>query len=168
MPVSYMVNGSALVYAGVGSAGSLALLGYTESGVQKRITENKAEIITDLFGPMTPQDFQDMGMVARIVCPFIATDRDVLALVMNRGDRAAIGSINTPGLILGVTGYAFPLFIASNFDSPWYFYKTIVRGEDTTLATRANPYTLEFFAWPYLPPTYTSGKNAPLWRRSMT
>lgn len=164
----YMVNGTAFVYTGTGGAGALELLGYTEQGVDKDINENKGEIITDLFGPMTPQDFQDFGMVARIVCPFIALDRSVLGRVMNRGDRTTLGTLNTPGLVLGVAGYAFRVAIASTFDSPWSFYKCILRTESTRLATKANPLRLEFFAWPWVSYTATTGKDTPLWSRSLS
>lgn len=164
----YVVNGTAFVLVGTGGGGALETLGYTESGVDKEITENKSEIITDLFGPMTPQDFQDMGMVARVICPFIAYDRTVLAKVMNRGDRTVQGTLNTPGLVLGVTGYAFSLAISSTFDAPWFFYAAILRSEGTRLATKANPDRLEFLCWPYTSFTAVTGKNTPLWKRSLS
>lgn len=164
----YMVNGTAFVYVGTGSAGALELLGYTEAGVDKDIKENKREIMTDLFGDMTPQDFQDMGIVARIVAPMIAMDRAVMAKIMNRGDRTALGQMNTPGLVLGVAGYAFRVAIASSFDSPWSFYKCVTQSESTRLATKANPYRFEFMAWPFASYTATSGKDAPLWSRSLS
>lgn len=163
----YLVNGTSFVYVGTGGAGALELLGYTENGVDQDITENKSEIITDLFGPMTPQDFQDMGMIARIICPFIAIDRSVLAKVMNRGDRTTLGSLNTPGLVLGVAGYGFRVAIASTFDSPWSFTKCILRNTGVRLATKANPMRLEFLAWPYASYLATTGKDTPLWTRSL-
>ena len=140
------------------------MLGYTESGVDKSVTYNRAEIITDLFGPMTPQDFQDMGMVAQIRCPFIAIDRTVLAKVMAIGD-AGLGLINTPGLVLGMAGYAMQLVIGSKADFAWSWPTCILRNESTRLATKANPDTLEFFAWPFRPYTATTGKGATLWTR---
>lgn len=163
----YMVNGAALVYTGTGSSSALELLGYTEAGVDQDIFENKSEIMTDLFGPMTPQDFQDMGMMARIVVPLIACDRTVLAKIMGKSDRTAIGQIGTPGLVLGVGGYAFRVAIAAPADSPWSFSKCIVRAEGTRLATKANVFRVEFLAWPYASYTATTGKDAPLWTRSI-
>src|SRR5690348_5025129 len=103
----YCVNGPALVYTGTGSAGALELLGYTVDGVDIDIVENTSPIMTDLFGPETPQDFQAMGMVARIVCSLIAIDRTVFNKVTGKGDRTAVGEINTPGIVMGVGGYAF-------------------------------------------------------------
>ncbi len=166
---AYMVNGTAFVYTGTGAAGALETLGYTVDGVNQNITENKGEIITDLFGPMTPQDYQDLGMVAKITCPFIAMDRAVLAKVMNRGDRTgAIGALSTPGLVLGVSGYAFRLAIASTFDSPWSFNSCILATESTRLGTRANPMQLDFNAWPFVSYTAVTGRDARLWTRSLT
>jgi hypothetical protein len=162
-----MINGTAFVYVGTGTSGALELLGYTEAGVDKDIKENKREIMTDLFGDMTPQDFQDMGMVARIVAPFIAMDRTVMAKVMGRGDRTAVGQISTPGSVLGVGGYAFRVAIASPADSPWSFTKCVALSESTRLATKANPYRFEFFAWPFASYTATTGKDVPLWTRSL-
>ena len=165
MPIDgYTINGTAFGFVGTGPGGALEVLGYTESGVDKSITYNRAEIITDLYGPMTPQDFQDMGMTAQIRFPFIAIDRTVLAKVMGAGD-AGIGLINTPGRVIGVSGYGIPLVIGSKADFAWSFPTTILRNESTRLATKANPDTLEFFAWPFLSYLATTGKGATLWTR---
>jgi hypothetical protein len=163
-----MVNGCAFVYVGTGTAGALELLGYTEAGVDKDIKENKREIMTDLFGDMTPQDFQDMGMVARIVCPMIAMDRSVFAKVYDKGDRATVGLLNTPGLVLGVAGYSFRVAIASPADAPWSFGRCVCLSESTRLATKANPYRFEFFAWPAASYTALTGKDAPFSTRSLS
>lgn len=169
----YMVNGTSFVYVGTGSAGALELLGYTVEGADMNVEEHKGEIFTDLFGPRTPQDFQDFGMTARIIAPFIAVDRTVLAKIMSRGDHTGApanqGTLNTPGLVLGVGGYGFRVGIASTFDSPWSFNTCILRpGYGTRLATKANPFRVEFMAWPYASYTATTGKNVPLFTRSLT
>lgn len=164
----YAVNGAALVYVGTGGSGALQLLGYTDQGVDIEIIENKQEIMTDLFGPMTPQDFQDMGLMARIVAPLIAMDRTVLATVMGRSNQTTKGQTGTPGLVLGVNGYAFRVGIASLFDSPWSFNSCLLRPRSATrLATKANPFRVEFLAWPYTPYTATTGKDVTLWTRSL-
>lgn len=168
MATGYHVNGTAFVYVGVGGGGSLAELGYTVDGVDIDFSKNTSDIITDVMGPMTPQDIQDMGEVATITCPFIVTDRDVLSAVMNRGDRAAVGFMNTPGLVLGLSGNAFSVGIASPADAPWYFSTCILKpSARVKLATKANPFTLTFYAWPYIPPTTATGHNAPLYLRSL-
>lgn len=164
----YMVNGTAFVYVGTGAANALELLGYTEDGVEQGVQEYKGQIITDLFGPQVPQDFQDFGMTARLICPFIAMDRTILGKVMNRGDRTILGQLNTPGLVLGMAGYAFRIAIASTFDSPWSFYKCVLNTSATRLATKANPFRQEFFCWPWVPYTASTGKDAPLWSRSLS
>lgn len=170
----YSLNGCAFVYTGTGTLGALELLGYTEAGVDMDITENKAEIMTDLYGPMTPQDFQDMGAMVRLVTPMIAYDDAVLAKVMMRGDHtgagviATAGLINTAGLVLGIAGYGFRVAIASTFDSPWSFTKAIMRGEGTRLATKVNPFRLELLCWPYAPYTATSAKDVSLWTRTLS
>ena len=172
------------MYVGTGSTNALQLLGYTEQGVDMDITENKTEIMTDLFGDKTPQDFQDMGMVAQRVIPLIAYDSAVLQTIMSRGDRTTWGTQNTPGIALGVGGYAFPVSITGPLvaasaglgvaptvpayaaGAPWYFYKCLTRRVGQRLATKANPFRLELVAWPYLPYTSTTGKNAPLYARA--
>jgi len=184
---TYAINGTAFVFAGVGaSIGSptvYSLLGYTESGVDMRIVENKTEIMTDLFGDKTPQDYQDMGMVAEIVAPLIAYDSAVLASLIGRGDRTNWGSLNTPGIPLFQSGYGFPVYItaplaaaipanaqtpttpAFNAAAPWYFYKCLLRSEGQRLATKANPFRLELIANPWTSYTSTTGKDAPLFTR---
>jgi len=164
----YAVNGAALVYVGTGGGGALQLLGYTDQGVDMEIMENKMEIFTDIFGPMTPQDFQEMGLMARVAVPLIAMDRTVLNTVIGRSDQTTKGQVGTPGLVLGVNGYSFRLGIASLFDSPWNFPAAITRPRfGTRLATKANPFRIEFLAWPYAPYTVTTGRNTTLWTRSL-
>lgn len=163
----YMVNGCAFVNVGTGSMGAFELLGYTEAGVDENVKYNKGEILTDLFGPMTPQDWQDFGMLANLTAPLIAVDRTVLAKIMARGD-ATIGLINTPGLVIGVGGYGFRVGISSSFDSPWSFNTCICLNQETRLATKANPFRLQLLAWPFVSYTASTGKNAPLFTRSLT
>ena len=163
----FAVNGPSLIYVGTGGGGALQLLGYTDQGTDVEVMENKAEIYSDIFGPMTPHDFQDMGMMARIVAPLIAMDRTVLATVTGRGDRSAVGQVSTPGLVIG-TDWAFRVGIASTFDSPWSFSRCLMRPRfGTRLATKANPFRVEFFAWPWAPVTTVSGVNTTLWTRSL-
>lgn len=166
--------GAALIYTGTGSAGALELLGYSEQGVDMDITENKEELMTDLLGTKTPQDFQDMGMMALITAPLIAVDNAVLAKVIDKGDRTTYGQINTPGLVLGQLGYYFPVAIrsfvtpsSSGYSAPWYFYSCLLRREGTRLATKANPFRIELIAWPLKSFTATSGKDAPLFARAI-
>lgn len=166
------------MYVGTGSALALELLGYTEAGVNMDIKENKREIMTDLMGDMTPQDFQDMGMIANLETPLIALDTAVLTKVMGRGDHttAALaggtGLTNSPGLVLGIGGYAFPVVVASTVPdgvilagSAWRFETCLCMNSDWRLATKANPFKLQLMAWPYKSYTATSGKDARLWSR---
>ena len=163
----FVINGVALVYVGTGTLGALELLGYTEAGVDMDVKENKREIMTDLFGDMTPQDFQDMGMVARLVCPMITLDRTVLAKIIGKGDRTTVGLLNTPGIALGATGYTFRVAIGSPFDSPWSFGRCVTLSESVRLATKANPLRMEFFAFPAASYTATTGKDSPFFTRSL-
>ncbi len=169
---TYCTFGSALVWTGTGTAGALELLGYTEQGVDIDITENKEELMTDLMGSKTPQDFQDMGMIARIVAPLIAVDTAVLNKIIGKGDRTAVGQVNTPGLVLGVGGYTFATaiisgsFTSANYSLPWYFYTCVNRSNGTRLATKANPFRLELVAWPYKSYSATTGKDAYLFGRA--
>lgn len=167
MPVDgYTISGAALVYVGTGTAGALELLGYTQGGVDFEVTEEYEPILTDIFGPRVPQDFQNMGMVASINCPLIAMDRTVLAKVTGRGDRTTLGQVSTPGMVMGVAGYAFKVAIASSADSPWTFVKCIMRPSfGTKLATKANPFMARFYAWPWATYTVTTGKDQTLWNR---
>lgn len=178
----FTVNGSALVYVGTGSGGALELLGYTDNGVDIQINYNRAEIFTDIYGPMTPHDFQDMGMTARIVVPLIAMDRSVLTKWLVFGDNsgssgsglASTGLLNSAGIPMGAgfpngvggSGYLRKVAIASPADVGWSFSYCILRPTlGTRLATKANPLRIEFFAIPWQNVTATSAKNAILWTR---
>lgn len=164
----YAVNGAALVYVGTGSAGALELLGYTDAGVPMDVTEVTDDIMTDVMGKV-PHDIQSMGMTARIVANLIAMDRTVLAKITGRGDRTTVGQMNTAGLVLGAAGYSFRVGISSPLDTPWSFSRCIIRpGFGTTHASKANPFRVEFFAWPVAAVTATTSKDAPLWTRSLS
>jgi len=166
---SFTVNGSALVYVGTGSAGALELLGYTQDGVDTDIQEKKGEIFTDIFGPMVPHDFQDFGMDANIRAPMIAMDSAIFAKVINRGDRTTLGGINTPGLVFGNGGYLIRVAIAAPLNTPWSFSKCLLRpGHGTKLATKANPYMLSWYAFPWAAVSTTSGKDTPLFTRTLS
>lgn len=163
----YTIGGVALVYTGTGANSALELVGYTEDGVDVEIIENVEPVMTDLFGPLTPQDFQSMGMVARVTVPFIAVDRTVFNKLTGKGDRTTVGLINTPGITLG-NSHAFRLGIAAPLDTPWSFTKAIVRpGTRWRTGTKARPWVMEFFAWPYVLYTATTGKDQALWTRTL-
>ncbi len=177
----YTVNGSSLVYTGTGSAGALELLGYTDNGVDIQINKNLSEIFTDIYGPMTPHDLQDMGMTARIVAPFIAIDRTVMTKVLTKGDNSGSGStqgkLNTAGLPLGAgfpngvggANFLFKVAIASPADVNWQFNYCAVRPTfGTRLATKANPFRLEFLALPWQSYTATTAKDAVLYQRGVS
>jgi hypothetical protein len=163
----FCVNGTALVSVGTGSAGALETLGYTDQGVDIEIEELTNDIITDVMG-MAPQEVQSMGMIARITVPLIAVDRTVLAKITGRGDRTTVGLVNTPGLLLGTNSHLFRVGIAAPLDTPWSFSKCFMRpGFGAKLATKANPFRVQFTAIPYAAYTVTSGKDTPLWTRSL-
>ncbi len=165
----FHVNGTALVSVGTGTLGQLEVLGYTDNGARLREIENVSEIITDVFGPMTPHDFQNMGMVAQLSVPLIASDRTVLKKILGKGDRTTAGEISTPGLVIGASGYNFRVAIASPADEPWSFPYCILRpGFNVVLATKANPFVVEFFCWPRATYTVTNAKDQVLWTRSLS
>ncbi len=172
---TYTVFGAAFLNIRLGSA-AIQTLGYTEQGVDMDITEAKEEVLTDLMGTKVPQDFQDMGMMARIIAPLIALDDTVLRTIINRGDRSTFGQVNSPGLVLGATGYYFGLGIVSGatglggtgtYTAPWYFPYCLLRAPGTRLATKANPMRLEIVAWPLASYTASSGKNTTLFTRAL-
>lgn len=147
---------------------AMVTLGYTTDGVEMNVSENNAEIFTDLLGPLTPQDFQNMGMVARIRAPLIAMDRSVLATITGRGDRTAVGQISTPGMVIGVSNKLINLGLSCAADFPWFFpYCIMNKGFGTKLATKANPFMVEFFAWPWVGYTATTAYDRTLWTRSI-
>jgi hypothetical protein len=166
---SYAVSGTAFVLVGTGVDGALEILGYTEQGVTLDITEFKTEIKTDLYGSETPQDFQAMGLIAKVSAPLIAIDTDVLASISTRGDNAFVGEMATPGLVLGINGFAFPLAITTVFDpgGPFYFFSALLTAQQVRRATKANPFLCEFVCWPYAPFTAVTGLDVPLYVRAL-
>jgi hypothetical protein len=178
MPItSFSCFGPALVYVATYTdnvINDFELLGYTDHGVRMRVVKNISDIITDVYGPMTPHDLQDMGMIANIQVPLIASDRLVLNSILNPGNRTQSGNINTPGLVLGANSNLFAvgitsdsLALAGQVDDPWVFFYCMTRpGFDTTLATRANPFTMEFFGFPWSNFDNTEAYDTPLFGRT--
>jgi hypothetical protein len=164
----YWATGPALVYTGTGSAGALELLGYTDRGVEVSIDKNYENILTDILGPMTPQELQDFGEVAQITAPLIAVDRTVLNKAMNRGNRGSNGQLNTPGRLVGHNGDSFRVGIAAAADTPWSFSNCVVRPARFGLGVTVKPFSITFFAWPYLAYTATTGLNTPLYTRTLS
>jgi hypothetical protein len=169
---TYTVYGAAFVYVNPAGAG-YSLLGYTEQGVDIDITESKDELMTDLLGTKTPQDFQDMGGLVRIVAPLIAVDTTVLDSIFMVGDLSSLGQINTPGVVLGINNKAVGIGIASpssggaGFNRPWTCPTAIIRSHGSRIATKANPWRLEAVGWPFLSFTASSGKGGVLFKRSL-
>ena len=163
----YWCTGPALVYTYTGVAAAQELLGYTERGADVDITKHYGEIMTDILGPMTPQELQDFGEVATITAPLIAVDHAVLTRVLGRGDRATQGQLNTPGRLVGSQGDSFRVGIAASLDLPWSFANCVVRPARFPMSVQAKPFTITFYAFPYIPYTATSGLNAPLYTRSL-
>lgn len=162
----YHVNGPALVYTSTGGGGAFQLLGYTDNGVDITIEHHTSPIITDVMGPLVPQDMQEMGLTATIVAPLIASDRTVLSSLMNRANPGT-GNLGLPGLVMGVNLNLFKVAIASLFETPWIFQACCTRPRfGTKLATKANPFRMEFFAFPYAPYTTTNGLGTPVWART--
>lgn len=72
-------------------------------------------------------------------------------------------------LFLSAGGHAFRVGISSPLDTPWSFSRCIIRpGFGTTQASKANPFRVEFFAWPVAAVTATTSKDTVLWTRSLS
>ena len=169
MADGFHVSGTCLVYSGTGPGNALELVGYSDAGVDVQITHNVKEIFTDLFGPMTPHEFQDLGEVAVISVPFIVSYREILKKIQNRGDKSTQGWLNSPGYLLGSSGASFKIGLTAPADEPYLFYNCLWRPDSRVkLGTVAAPFTAQFFAWPFLPYTAVSGRNAPLYARSLS
>lgn len=167
MADGFHINGPCLLYPSTGPGGSLELLGYTVDGVDVQVTHNLSEVMTDVMGPMTPHDLQDMGEVAVVTCPLMVSYRDCLKRVMGRGDKPAEGTLNSPGLLLGQSGASFLLGVTSPGDEPYLFDNVVWRPDARVkLSTKAQPFVIQFFGWPRLPFTATTGRGARLYSRS--
>jgi len=163
-----LVYGAVAGLTGTGSASAYELLGFTERGADVEITHNWKEIMTDIMGEMTPQEMQHMGKVATITVPLIAIDRAVMAKVMGRGNASSVGQIATPGRNVGANADSFALGIAAAADAPFAFAHCVLRPVRFPMSVVAKPYTMTFFAWPYVPFTAVTGYNASLYSRTMS
>jgi hypothetical protein len=168
----YTVNGPAIVTANIGASHAYVVIGYTQDGVDVAIQQMLEEIMTDVFGPRVPQDYQDMMMKCRITCPFIALDRTQFLLLLNAGDKTGNtdGTSNSPGLVLGAGGYSFVLSIASQFDAAggYWFASTFVRDDKiaSKLGTKVSPIRCNFEAIPKASYTAVAGANSVVYSRS--
>ena len=122
MAALYHVNGSAAMYIGQGTGGSL--LGYSSAeGVSIEITAGMNEIFSDEYGPFLPAEELQNGTRARINFELWKSDTAVLnnLLALRDGANVAGGSSTVGQLMLTGSKY-FGLTIASPIDAvPWYF-----------------------------------------------
>lgn len=168
MALAYNVRGPAILSLGVGTAGALVTAGISERGIKPRLVKSYNRVFSDLSGPYVPADVQDAGEVLVISTSLIHIDWTVLMTAANRGDRSAAGKRNTPGLLIGGGGYAFSLAITSANDAPLYCPTCIIDPECAmAFGTMAQTDDITFFAWPYIGPTASSGKDAILYARSL-
>lgn len=165
---NWRVGGPALISVGTGSGGALEVLGYTDGGVDWGLAKHLEPIISDVFGPRTPHTMQDLGEVGRLTLPLIACDAAVLAKMESRGDRTALGQLNTPGLVL--TSYAFRVVVAAplNADMVRSFNLCLVEDVKGKNATKANPLVLSLVSGPFAAYTVTSGKDTQIWTKAAT
>lgn len=173
MAKSYHVFGAALIQTGTGSAGALEDLGFTESGGDIEITYHEENIMTDVAGPATPAEIQNMGndAVIRVRMPIV--DQTILDKVLSKNDATtpAPGTEGTAGTLLGTGSYAFRLAIipenTPTSENPWNFKTVKLRSQRRTEGTKATYAELVFYAWPFLAATATSRKDVVLYTRSV-
>lgn len=162
------MNGGALV--SVKLSGSYVTIGYTQDGVNLHLQQFLEEIMTDVFGTRTPQDFQDMGMMATIDIPFIAIDSTDFLTVLNVGDKTTNtdGTLNTAGLVMGAGSYGQILGISAPLGTPWYFGNTFIRDDKIRqkLSSKAMPLQTKFVAIPTTSYTTVTAKASVLYSRS--
>lgn len=172
--LQYRVNGAAAISAGVGSAGALVQVGYTESGALITPLIKSRPIYSDLGGPDVPVDFQHMGEMVVVDIDMPVWREDYLRTLIGRAFKADGTTRQTAGLaasrgqLWGLAGLFFTLAISSEYEDPHYF-PTVMHGEPfgLNLGSIHSKYRMRFTAWPYLVGSSTTAIDKTCWLRAI-
>lgn len=167
--VAYRVYGDVSIQIGTAANNALETLGVTGDGGTIRITHHRKPVYSDVGGPETPVEMQDMGETARINVSLIAFNEDVYRRMKARakiGNQKAgvAGDITPRGRLLGTDGGLFQLFIppmpqtnTTVWEESWYFGSCDLDTEpvEDKVGTVITAVKLSFFAFPYIPGNLT-------------
>ncbi len=126
------VPGPCQVFAGVGSAGALTFVGYSEFGVDVRMVAAYRDVISDFGGPEVPVDSQFMGEHAYIRMTLNKYNEAVLQKIAARrfGTSVTAGAIEANGLgsLMIAEAYAYQLLLYCPYNTKSFQSGTIVPG----------------------------------------
>lgn len=160
---AYRVYGGLSVQVGTSTNNALETLGVTQEGGTIQITRHRRPIYSDVGGPETPVDIQDMGETAMINFSLIAFNEDVLRRLAVKA-RAGIeksnsyGNITPRGRCIGTDGGTFRLFLpptltATNVvsEESWYFGTCdVINADEVKVGTVVTSVRMQIYAFPYI------------------
>lgn len=160
---AYRVYGGLSVQVGTSTNNALETLGVTQEGGTINITRHRRPVYSDVGGPETPVDIQDMGETAMIRFSLIAYNEDVLRRLAMKSKTGiekvdAYGNITPRGRCIGTDGGTFRLFLppsltATNVvsEESWYFGTCdLTNAEEVKIGTVVTTVRMEFYAFPYI------------------
>lgn len=132
--IAYRVHGPAVITVGTATNNAIEDLGVAENGCNIQITQHLRPIYSDVGGPETPVDVQDMGQTGKISVDLTAWNEEVLQKLYLRagganGQAATFGDVTPRGRFIGTDGKLFCLTLIPQlqtantyWEDGWHFY----------------------------------------------
>lgn len=161
MATAFHVFGPCVPQTDTGSANAFEALGVCENGGTVDEEDLVQPIHSDLGGPMSPVEFQQMGIRYTIRMQIIAPDEAVVTKIkiLSQGGSAD-GTPATPGLLLGTNSKKFKLYLPSANVAPWVFQHSRIVRNGIKEGTVAGSYDLTIDAWRFLAGSASSMSGA--------
>jgi hypothetical protein len=103
----FHVNGTASIWASIGSGNSANLVGYSQDGVTIELHYETEDIMTDKWGSKIPEDVMNLGQWATVKCNLIKYDTLMVEYLNSRlAETGVVGDM--PNNITGSTDCAAP------------------------------------------------------------
>jgi len=161
--VAYRVHGPVVLSVGTGANNALQDIGVSESGAQLRVTYHTRPVYSDVGGPETPVELQDMGQSAKISMDLCSWNETYLQQLYIRagganGQAATYGDVTPRGRFIGTDGKLFcvtlipQLQTASTYwEDGWHFYYCHLEGaKEIKVGTVQTGLRLSFMAIPHI------------------
>jgi hypothetical protein len=129
----FQVAGPAEIHVGTGAGGGLAFLGYSEAGVRVSNRAHYEDVKSDVLGPMSPTEIQQMGAELWVSFDLRISNEAVWQSIASRANNRlqAVAEGFYPngviGALVGAEGLAYRLLVFKPYASKAIFTAAGVR-----------------------------------------
>lgn len=169
MATANHVFGACIPQTDTGTNNAYEVLGVTMNGGTVELETHRRPIYSDIGGPESPVEWQQMGGKATIRFKLIHPDEAVVTKIRKLSDANLSGNEGTPGTpgtVMGAGGHRFSLYLPSSTQNPWVFSNCMIAREGIKESSEADGYDLTIEAWRYIAASANSVANTVLYTRT--